>query len=1019
MPTASLIRAGILGCLVIGAPASGQSPLDRSAPWSEADSEKSDEAMRFVSKAIAASSAGQTEAAIAIAQEGLRFAKQHLGRNDVAANQLTATLAKLLYAQGKVAESEPLFASVLAWNKRFLGEDHIETLAAAQDLAFVFSDQAQFARAEPLLQSAIAAFSRTAGAEAAVTLGSIGNLAILYKNEGRYAEAEKLLDTSLGIAERVFGADNDLTVGIRGHLATLYQIEGRYGESEAVLLGIIEQREKRLGYNDIQTLFSLNNLASLYASEGRHDQAVPLFVRAAEGSDRILGPANDYAHVFAANLGTAYLNIGKLDKAEQILTGVVAVREARFGSGNALTLTAKNNLANVYDEAGRSADAERLYRAVMEGRRTLVGPKHPLTLESLHNLALVVSKQGRFEEAQRYYSLVVDDSVRILGLQHPFTIARLSAATRNKLRNPRMAGSAAADARLLASAIRARRALAPPSPVADAQSTREQKSQSGNFLLLPDATWIGARHGRDAARSEIFASLQDAMIGTTGVAIARAAARSVAARKSGSLAELVRARQDLSDQWGANEALFANAAGAAGEDGGRLRATLATERQRLGARMEAVDARLRAEFPDYFTLVRPEPLDIAATQKLLKPDEAVLLAVPSEFGTHVVAVSRTDFKWVRSDWTRDEVWAAVARLLWDAGSRFDRDTAFELHQQLVAPLADVLAGKRHVFIVAGGVLSSLPFGILVTEPPQGSDDDPAALRDTKWFADAHALIVTPSIQSLQFLRNVERRPDEASTSIEFAGFGDPALGGAAQIRGARSVQPGMSARAAFAPGITRAGAGMVDAGQLKSLARLPGTATELEAMRAALGAPLFSLRLGDRATEAAFKSADLSQTRILAVATHGLMAGELRGMAEPGLVFTPPAAPTEQDDGFLGASDVAMLKLDADWVILSACNTAAGDGSEGAPGLSGLARAFFYAGARNLLVSHWPVRDDVAAQITVDAIRRQQSNPRLSRAEALQQAMRSIRSDARHDAGDSWAHPNAWAAFSLVGDGAR
>lgn len=191
-------------------------------------------------------------------------------------------------------------------------------------------------------------------------------------------------------------------------------------------------------------------------------------------------------------------------------------------------------------------------------------------------------------------------------------------------------------------------------------------------------------------------------------------------------------------------------------------------------------------------------------------------------------------------------------------------------------------------------------------------------------------------------------------------------------------------------------------------------------MRQALGAPVASLHLGAQATEAAFRSADLSLIRILALATHGLVAGELLRGAEPGLVFTPPNGSTDLDDGFLTASEVATLRLDADWVILSACNTAAGDGTEGAPGLSGLARAFFYAGAQNLLVSHWPVFDDVASRITVDAIRRQRADPRLSRAEALRQAMRAIRNDTGHDGGDlSWAHPSAWAPFSLIGDGAR
>jgi len=202
------------------------------------------------------------------------------------------------------------------------------------------------------------------------------------------------------------------------------------------------------------------------------------------------------------------------------------------------------------------------------------------------------------------------------------------------------------------------------------------------------------------------------------------------------------------------------------------------------------------------------------------------------------------------------------------------------------------------------------------------------------------------------------------------------------------------------------------------MARLPGTALELEAMRLALKAPKTSLFMAAQASESNFRNADLSGVNILTLATHGLLAGEIRGAAEPGLVFTPPEEASEADDGLLTASEIAGLKLNADWVILSACNTAAGDGSEGAPGLSGLARSFFYAGARNLLASHWPVRDDVAAKITVRTIEIKRDNPKLSRAEAFQRAVQEIRNNASADReDDSWAHPNAWAPFTLIGDG--
>ena len=447
---------------------------------------------------------------------------------------------------------------------------------------------------------------------------------------------------------------------------------------------------------------------------------------------------------------------------------------------------------------------------------------------------------------------------------------------------------------------------------------------------------------------------------------------------------------------------------------------------------------MRNEYPDYFTLAATDALDVAETQTMLGPDEAILLAVHSRFGTHVMAISKSAIKWHRIPWDGEWVAAAVKRLLWNVGASvaasaktiaqgkdagggryaFDRKLAFTLYQQLIDPVADVLADKRHVFVAASGVLSSFPFGILVAEPPQGADGDPEALRETKWFADAHALVTIPSVQSLQFLRTTAAssgaRPN--TTGLSFAGYGDPALDGRAQSRGARHPI-GISARSAFRPELSRSGTGVADVVQLRSLARLPGTAIELENMRVVLDAPESTVHLQQQATERAVRSADLSGVRILAFATHGLMAGELAGASEPGLVFTPPAQASDDDDGFLTASEVSELKLDADWVVLSACNTAAGDGSEGAPGLSGLARAFFYAGARNLLVSHWPVRDDVASRITVDTIRRQQANFRLSRAEAFQQAMRAIRNDATHDTEtDTWAHPNAWAPFALIGD---
>ena len=175
--------------------------------------------------------------------------------------------------------------------------------------------------------------------------------------------------------------------------------------------------------------------------------------------------------------------------------------------------------------------------------------------------------------------------------------------------------------------------------------------------------------------------------------------------------------------------------------------------------------------------------------------------------------------------------------------------------------------------------------------------------------------------------------------------------------------------------------------------------------------------LGARATEATIKTLSdqgkLAQYRVLHFATHGTLAGEIEGTHEPGLILTPPKEQSDLDDGYLSASEVAALKLDADWVILSACNTTAG-GAQGAEALSGLARAFFYAGARAMLVSHWSVDSTATVKLITSAVGATTHDKALGRAEALRRAMLAM-----IDKGEPpQAHPAYWAPFVVVGDGA-
>ncbi len=354
---------------------------------------------------------------------------------------------------------------------------------------------------------------------------------------------------------------------------------------------------------------------------------------------------------------------------------------------------------------------------------------------------------------------------------------------------------------------------------------------------------------------------------------------------------------------------------------------------------------------------------------------------------------------------------------------FDVTQAHTLYQQIFTPAEPLLDGVHHIMLVADAGLQSLPFSVLVTaEPPQsfseGTDvsqlssqrgvillgepervTDFSVYRHIPWLAKKYALTVLPSVSTLQALRRFAK---DSQASSAFVGFGDPLLAG----------HPGSGIEMQVANLFQRGP--VADVEKVRTLLPLPDTAEEVHAIAQSLGVSQDTLYLRAQATEARVRSLDLSQYRIIAFATHGLMAGEFTGLAEPALVLTPPPVGSSADDGLLTASEIATLKLDAEWVLLSACNTAAADGTPGAEGLSGLAKAFFYAGTRALLVSHWSVFSDATVQLITRMFAHLAASPRMGRAEALRQAMLSLISDPQHP---RYAHPVFWAPFIVVGEG--
>lgn len=434
----------------------------------------------------------------------------------------------------------------------------------------------------------------------------------------------------------------------------------------------------------------------------------------------------------------------------------------------------------------------------------------------------------------------------------------------------------------------------------------------------------------------------------------------------------------------------------------------------------AIDRELATSAPRIYELLSPQPLGQDELRAVLREGEMALLIIPFGNATFSFAVTRDGSAWNRSELGADEVGRLVASLRRglnvgkrdafagevEAGRGFDHAAAHRLYAELVQPLEATLKGNNHVILVTSGALSALPFALLETAPFTG--DDPGDFAAAQWFGLQYGISVLPSFNALKLLRE-DARPSAASR--DFLGLGNPVLLGKpkANLEGAAaSVQESLAGdiRSVFR------GAD-VDVEAVRELEPLNATEYELQSFAKALQVPDPVILTADAASETQLRSLDARQFKIVAFATHGLVSGDLNGLAEPALVLTPPDTPTGDDDGLLTASEIAALDLDANWVILSACNTAAGD-RPGAEGLSGLVRAFFFAGARSLLVSHWPVYDVYADDVTVGMLTRLRDNPGMGRAEAMRLTMVDLVED-QLDFGR--ADPKVWAAFILVGDG--
>lgn len=827
--------------------------------------------------------------------------------------------------------------------------------------------------------------------------------ASILEARGKFAEAEQYRRSALDNAILSFPglAGEYATPSVftieRHHLAKNLLMQGRTVESEIETRRHLKENIEYFGRDSATTGSSIAFLGKTILAQGRIYDAEKL----ARAGIRILEDSGTSPDSYL--MGAARMVLGDVLTAQyNFEEAIKQFDSAKAGMRNNKYLYEKDlarnpNLMLSLIKNNRFEEAMGLINSAYDLYRKSFGENHYFTAEVLGLRSIIKAETGKREQALKDFS----DAIKVLLLKN-------NSDRGSYIKNQRL--KIIAEAYIdLASQIRGSR---------------------------PE---VNARIDGVAEAFKVANALGNYSINST---LGSSSARTVAADRE--LSDIVRNEQDALKQIQVLQAMLADVLALPPNQ--QLPGTKEKLRLKLDALSNARIALLdeiNKRFPKYSDFTNPPPVMIPQVQAFLNPGEVLIFVYSAQKCTYVWAIPRNGkVMFLIAPIEKNELSRIVSYLrkalapeLETFGDipKFKLDTAYDLYNKLLKPIEVTFKDATDLLVVSHGPLGQLPFSVLPTVPFSLSTENNVLFdnyRQVPWLIRKASITRLPSVYSLVTLRTL---PEGDPYRKVFAGFGDPLfnLEQLAQLEREKNepAETFMSrGQRIHIRGIRITEKGDLDSKNISSvqlghLNRLPDTAEELKGIAGALDAdPALDVFLGKQASERQVKTMNLSDRRVIAFASHALVKGDLDGLEEPAIALSASEVTGDNEDGLLTMGEILKLRLNADWVVLSACNTGAADGT-GADAVSGLGQAFFYAGTRALLVSMWPVETTSAKKLTTGLFRYQKDDRTLSRAGALQKSMLELIDNQvlkDKDTGKlvaSYAHPLFWAPFIIVGDG--
>jgi CHAT domain-containing protein len=820
-----------------------------------------------------------------------------------------------------------------------------------------------------------------------------GVQAKILQARGQYEEAEPLMRRAVQLAmtPTIKSGYPQALISSHSWLARNLMAQSSLVEAEVEARQALLDSIKFFGSRSLETRWSIQVLATILSKQGRHHEAERLFNKFISimeaGGISADSPAMGFTRY---GLGNVLIELGDWSGAlkEFRLARVILEREPAFFKKYYLLSTSP---ALALLRTGNSKDALRLLQKAREIAEQNFGIDHHRTIEILGLLAVALFDTGETSQPFDLFFRAVPNLLknRAVGAQQKKLILERYIELLERIRGTSIEREDGVDT--VAEAFRIAGAL---------------QAQSVQYALAQSLTRV--------------------------------------ALKTPEMADLARREQDAKKQVDALETLLSeHLAAPLDQQYPQVVAELRENITKLRNAHKVLLEQIKIKTPKYSKLLNPPPATVDEVKEQLRSGEALVSIYPTASRTYIWAIAkRSNVQFAVAPFGKSHFQESV-RFLREAFAseaqtfggipEFDLARAYELYAGLLKPIETSLRDVRDLIIVATGPLAQIPFSILPTDLVSLGEEKGelfSIYRKVPWLIRKVSITRVPTASSFISLRSISKGDPSRQA---FLGFGDPFFNREQLARAKRErvddkLVLAKRGRTLHVRGIRVTESGTLDNETITSinlglLNRLPGTEDEIVSICTALdGDPARDVFIGEKASESQVKSMDMSDRRVIVFATHALVPGDLDGLDQPALALSSPAVTGDKEDGLLTMEEIFQLKLNADWVVLSACNTGAAEGA-GAEAVSGLGRAFFYAGTRALLVSMWPVETTSARKLTTGLFRHQKEDPKLSRARALRKSMLKLidgpglKDDATGKIVASYAHPLFWAPFVIVGDG--